>query len=62
MIRQLMALFFPARELRNAQPCSRVDCAVGLHYHWGYGQRQTGPLPHTGPNDFSTGIPFYKEN
>lgn len=61
MIRHLMAALFPERERRIAQPCRKPDCPIGLHYHWGWGQRRTSPRPVTGPNSFSSGEPFYKE-
>jgi hypothetical protein len=42
------------------QDCEREDCPVGVHYHWGWGQRHSSLTPVTGPNSFSTGQPFLK--
>lgn len=46
---------------REPLPCTRPECSVGVHYHWGWGQRQTSLTPVTGYYSFSDGQPFLKE-
>lgn len=43
----------------GAEPCAKPGCPVGLHYHYGYGQRYSSLTPVI--DAFSTGQPFVKE-
>lgn len=58
---RLLVQMHRARVIARSEPCDRVGCKPGVHYHWGYNQRHSGQQRHTGPNDFSDGRPYYKE-
>jgi len=65
MIRKFIARLLRI-ETRAPLLCTRESCSNykpgTIHYHYGYGQRHDDLVPHTGPNDFSSGQPFIRSH